>query len=107
MSTAVSVVLMTAPNEENAAAIARALVEEGLIACANLVPQVRSIYRWDGALCDEREVLVLMKTAADFEALRARVVALHPYAVPELLKLEVGAGHTPYLDWVLAASSRT
>lgn len=107
MSTAVSVVLMTAPNEENAAAIARTLVEEGLIACANLVPQVRSIYRWEGAVCDEREVLVVMKTAADFEQLRARVVSLHPYSVPEVIKLEVGAGHTPYLEWVLSASHRT
>ncbi|PZR10857.1 MAG: divalent-cation tolerance protein CutA [Archangium gephyra] len=95
---------MTAPNEENAAAIARTLVEEKWIACANLVPQVRSIYRWEAQICDEREVLVVMKTAADFEALKARVVSMHPYTVPELLKLEVVEGHTPYLDWVMGAS---
>lgn len=104
MSGDVAVVLMTAPDEEKAAAIARALVEEKLIACANLVPQVRSIYRWEGQLCDEREVLVVMKTAADFERLRARVVSLHPYSVPELIKLEVVAGHTPWLDWVAGAA---
>ena len=95
---------MTAPNEENAAAIARTLVEEKWIACANLVPQIRSIYRWEDQICDEREVLVVMKTAADFEALKARVVSMHPYTVPELLKLEVVEGHTPYLDWVMGAS---
>lgn len=95
---------MTAPNEENAAAIARTLVEEKWIACANLVPQVRSIYRWEDQVCDEREVLVVMKTAADFEQLKARVVSMHPYTVPELLKLEVVEGHTPYLDWVMGAS---
>ncbi len=98
--TDVAVVLMTAPDEEAAARIARALLEEGLIACANLVPGVRSLYLWEGALNDEREVLVVMKSAADFEALRARVVTLHPYKVPELLKLNVSAGHAPYLDWV-------
>ena len=104
MSSRVAVVLMTAPNEENAAAIARTLVEEKWIACANLVPQIRSIYRWEDQICDEREVLVVMKTAADFEALKARVVSMHPYTVPELLKLEVVEGHTPYLDWVMGAS---
>ncbi len=102
--TGVSVVLMTAPDEEKAAVMARTLVEEGLIACANLVPGVRSLYRWEGKVCDEREVLVVMKCdATRFEALRARVVSLHPYSVPEVLQLDVAAGHQPYLDWVLGA----
>lgn len=103
MSSGVAVVLVTAPDEEKAAAIARTLVEEQLIACANLVPRVRSIYRWQGQVHDEAEVLMVMKTRAErFEALRARVQALHPYSVPEVLRLDVGAGHQPYLDWVLA-----
>ena len=102
MTTGVAVVLVTAPDEEKAAALARTLVEEGLIACANLVPRVRSIYRWQGAVHDEAEVLLVMKTRAErFEALRERVTALHPYSVPEILRLDVGAGHQPYLDWVL------
>lgn len=104
MTAAVGVVLMTAPTQEKAAELARTLVEERLIACANLVPRVRSIYRWEDKVCDEPEVLVVMKTAADFEALRARVISLHPYEVPELIRVEVGAGHTQYLDWVVAAS---
>lgn len=103
MSSGVAVVLVTSPDEEKAAAIARTLVEEQLIACANLVPKVRSIYRWQGAVHDEAEVLLVMKTRAErFEALRERVKALHPYSVPEVLRLDVGAGHQPYLDWVLA-----
>ncbi len=102
MTTEVAVVLVTAPDEEKAASLARALVEERLIACANLVPRVRSIYRWQGAVHDEAEVLLVMKTrAARFEALCARVKALHPYSVPEVLRVDVGAGHQPYLDWVL------
>lgn len=102
MSSGVAVVLMTAPSEEVAASIARTLLDDGLIACANLVPQVRSLYRWEGELCDEREVLVVMKApTARFEALRARALSLHPAQVPEVIQLEVAAGHQPYLDWVL------
>ena len=100
----ISVVLMTAPDEAVAEKIAHALLDERLIACANLLPGVRSLYTWEGKRCDEREVLVVMKTAADFEALRARVCALHPYAVPELLKLSVPEAHRPYVDWVLSST---
>lgn len=103
MSTGVAVVLMTAPSEDVAASIGRTLVEEGLIACANLVPQVRSLYRWQGKTCDEREVLVVMKLAAErYEQVRARIVALHPYEVPEVLRLDVTDGHHPYVQWVLS-----
>ena len=97
----VIVVFSTFPSEDKAADIARTLVSEGLVACANLVPPVRSIYRWQGELCDERETLAIMKTTRErFDALRDRLVALHPYEVPEVIALPVEAGHAPYLDWV-------
>ena len=99
--TDVRVVLVTCPQAELAARIARTLVEEGLAACGNLVPGLRSIYRWEGETLDEPEVLLVLKTtAARFEALRERVVALHPYEVPEVISLAVDAGHAPYLAWV-------
>jgi periplasmic divalent cation tolerance protein len=99
----ISVALSTAPSAEVAAEIASALVKEGLAACVNIVPAVRSIYQWEGKLCDESEVLCVMKTRSDrVEALRARLVALHPYQVPELIVLPVTAGHEPYLAWVEA-----
>jgi periplasmic divalent cation tolerance protein len=102
--TKVGVVLVTAPSEEAAASIGKTIVEEGLIACANLVPRVRSLYRWQGKLCDEAEVLVVMKTRrSEFERVRARVKALHPYEVPEVILVDVAQGHAPYLDWVLGA----
>lgn len=95
------VVLVTAPSAEKAAEIARALVEERLAACGNVVPGLRSIYRWEGKIFDEQEVLLILKTrAALFGALRARVVAMHPYEVPEVLRLDVADGHAPYLDWI-------
>ncbi len=104
MSSGIAVVLVTAPNEENAALIARTLVEERLIMCANLLPGVRSIYRWEGAVADEREVMMVLKApAANYPALQARILSLHPYTVPEVLRLEVPEGSPAYLQWVLSA----
>jgi periplasmic divalent cation tolerance protein len=103
-TTGVAVVFMTAPDEAKAVEIARTLVEERMIACANIVPAVRSIYRWEGKIADEREVLVVMKiTSEDFKAIEARVKVLHPAQVPELIKLEVSDGLPAYLQWVLAS----
>ena len=97
----VVVVLSTFPSSEKAAEIARTLVEERLCACVNLVPAVRSIYRWDGKIHDDAEVLAIVKTTAErVEALRDRLIALHPYDVPEAIVLPVAGGHAPYLAWV-------
>ncbi len=99
--TDVRVAFATAPDEAVALRIARALVEERLAACANLVPGVRSIYRFRGVVEDEREVLLVIKTCADrIEALAERLRALHPYEVPELVVLPTAGGLAPYLDWV-------
>ena len=102
---AVHVVLVTAPDPEVGAQLARRLVEEGLAACVNLVPGVRSIYRWQGALQEDAEILLIAKTrAALLDALVARVRALHPYELPEVVALAVAGGSAPYLDWVRAAA---
>jgi periplasmic divalent cation tolerance protein len=88
-------------NPEEGERIARALVERGLAACVNVVPGVVSIYRWKGAVERAPESLLVIKTRADrFEELRAALVALHPYEVPELLGVPVAAGHAPYLAWL-------
>ena len=98
---AVRLALTTAPTEAVAEEIGLALVEEGLVACVNVVPGLTSIYRWRGAVEREREVLLILKTTApSVEPLRARLVELHPYEVPELVALDVADGHGPYLDWV-------
>lgn len=101
MASDVLVVLSTFPPGDGAAATARTLVEERLAACVNLLPGVRSIYVWDGAVCDEPEQLALIKTTQDrFEELRARLLELHGYSVPEVLALPVDDGHLAYLGWV-------
>lgn len=100
------VALTTAPDATVAAQIARTLVDERLAACANLVPQVRSIYRWQGRLEDDTEVLMVIKTRADrVAALADRLRALHPYEVPELIVLPVVGGLAPYLSWMRAETA--
>lgn len=98
----VSVVLVTTPDEETAVRLAESLVGERLAACANLVPGVRSIYRWEGEIADDREVLMVLKTRTGrLDALRRRVVELHPYDTPEVIALDVSGGARDYLDWVV------
>ncbi|MBK7073913.1 MAG: divalent-cation tolerance protein CutA [Myxococcales bacterium] len=97
----IAVVLSTLPDDERAVAIARALVDDGVAACVNLVPGVRSIYRWEGAVADDREQLAIIKTRRDrVDALVARLRELHPYQVPEAIVLPVAGGHAAYLAWV-------
>jgi periplasmic divalent cation tolerance protein len=97
------VVLVTAPTPERAAEIARAVVEERLAACGNVVPGLRSIYRWEGKVQEDAEALLVLKTTrARLDALRERVLALHPYEVPEVIALPVEAGSAPYLAWIAA-----
>ena len=101
MASDLRTVLVTAPDPETAESLAEALVGERLAACANLVPGVVSIYRWEGEIHRDGEVLLVLKTtAARDDALRKRVVALHPYGVPEVLVLAVEEGHEPFEAWV-------
>lgn len=91
----------TCPDRDSAQRIADALVEARLAACVNVVPGVRSVYRWEGAVecCDE--VLLVIKTMSErLEALQARVVVLHPAELPELVAVELAGGLVTYLDWV-------
>lgn len=95
------VALSTASSVEDAEFIARELVERRLAACVNIVPGVSSIYRWRGEVERSEEVQLVIKTSAErFEALREAVLKLHTYELPELVALEVKAGHAPYLAWL-------
>lgn len=101
VKTDVRVVLMTAPSQDVAKELVRRLVEEKLVACGNIVPGLLSIYRWDGEVQEDAEVLVILKThAGTLSELERRAPELHPYEVPELLALPVTGGFPPYLDWV-------
>jgi periplasmic divalent cation tolerance protein len=98
------VVLCTCPDDGTAERIARELVTGGLAACVSRNP-VRSTYRWEGALRDEAEVLLVAKTTRErYEALERRLAALHPYEVPEIIALPVLAGSASYLAWLTEAA---
>lgn len=93
----------TCPDQTSARQLAEALVGERLAACVNQLPGVQSIYRWQGAVTTDSEVLLLIKTTTDrFDALKARLLQLHPYDLPELIAAPVTHGHSAYLDWVRA-----
>ena len=97
-------VFTTFASEEDAARVVRVLVDERLVACGNLIPGARSIYRWEGAISDQREVMVLMKSRKqDWTALLSRLHELHPYQVPECIAVRVAAGAPKYLAWLEAA----
>lgn len=94
-------VLTTLATADEAVALVRALLERRLIACGTVLPGARSLYRWEGRIADEAEVLVLLKTrAAQLRPLQAAFEELHPYKVPELLALPVAAGNEKYLAWI-------
>jgi len=89
------------PDSACAQAIAETLVNERLAACVNRLAGIRSTYRWQGAVTTDDEELLLIKTTAGcLDALKTRLLALHPYELPELIAVPVEFGHTAYLDWV-------
>jgi periplasmic divalent cation tolerance protein len=97
----ISIVLITAGSEEEAATIGLTLVEEHLAACASIVPRIRSIYRWKGEIYDEQEFLIIVKTRTLlFPTLQERVKELHSYEVPEIISFPVALGLPQYLEWV-------
>jgi periplasmic divalent cation tolerance protein len=95
------VAFTTAPSAEAGCAIVRKLVELRLVACGTVVPGGVSIYRWRGAIEEQDEVLVVLKTTAErWPELEEKLPGLHPYEVPELIALPVVWGHAPYLRWL-------
>jgi len=95
------IIFVTAASEQEAASISRTLVEEGLVACANIIPQIRSLYRWEGKIWDEREALIIIKSREDlFERIRSRVKELHSYEVPEITAIKIDEGDSAYLQWI-------
>lgn len=95
------VVLVTVPDLETARHMGRTLVEERLAACVNILPGLTSIYRWEGEVAEDSELLLLIKTRTErYRALEARIKELHPYTLPEVLALQVYNGSVDYLRWI-------
>ena len=95
------VVFITASDEDEAAKIAKALVESRLAGCVNIIKDIRSIYSWQGKIEDEKEVLMVVKTQkALFDPLMEKVKELHSYTVPEIIALPIVEGSEDYLKWL-------
>lgn len=95
------VVFITASSEDEARKIATSLVEENLAACVSIIPKIRSIYRWEGKVADEEELLLIAKTSEEkFAALSRSVKKLHSYETPEIIAIEITDGLKSYLDWI-------
>jgi periplasmic divalent cation tolerance protein len=106
--TSVLLCYCTCPDAGSAQRIAEALVAERLAACVNRLPGIASTYRWQGKVTTDSEQLLLIKTTdARFDALRTRLLALHPYDLPELIAVPIEHAHAPYLDWVRDATDET
>lgn len=96
-------VITNCPDEATADAIGRAVVDARLAACVNMLPAVRSIYRWQGAVESASEIPLLIKsTAANYPALEKAIAERHPYEVPEIIALPVAQGLPAYLNWLAA-----
>jgi periplasmic divalent cation tolerance protein len=95
------VVLMTAPNVEEATRLAELLIGAHLAACVQILPEMESVYRWEGKIERQSEILILAKTSAGkFADLEREVRALHSYETPEIVALPIVAGSKPYLEWL-------
>jgi periplasmic divalent cation tolerance protein len=100
------IALVMAGSEDEATTIARALVEEGLAACVNIIGSARSIYRWRGEIESATEFMLVIKTRArDFARLERRVRELHSYEVPEVVEMAMVAGSRPYLEWLAESTA--
>jgi len=101
------IVLVTCGSEEEAVKISNALVEERLAACVNLISPVRSIYRWEEKIWDEKEWLLIIKTQRKrFQEIETRVKSLHSYSVPEIIALPIIAGSSSYLNWLVEMTEK-
>ena len=101
------VVMTTCGSEETALTIAAALVDQGLAACVNLLPSIKSYYYYKGGTCLDEEVLLLIKTTRDqFEVVSQVITDLHTYEVPEILQLPVEAGSPAFLEWIASCTAR-
>jgi periplasmic divalent cation tolerance protein len=108
MSDQYIVVLITVPSPEVGEQIAAVLLEQKLAACVNILPGIRSIFTWQGAVQNDQEALLLVKSRAALFAgqLAPAVKAIHPYEVPEIIALPIIMGSQPYLDWIAAETSQ-
>ena len=100
-------VYITCPDSEEAQKISRELVERRLVACANILPQMQSVYRWEGTVETGDEIAVIFKTRAElFDQVKEAIVELHSFECPCIVALPIEKGHAPFLEWIEAETQQ-
>lgn len=95
------IVLTTTPSIRVARKIANSLIRQRLAACVNIIPEITSHYTWQGKLCEDKEILLLIKTTrARFKKIHNQIKKLHPYQIPEIISLNIDQGDKDYLGWI-------
>jgi periplasmic divalent cation tolerance protein len=95
------IVLITTPSMDTSTTIAHRLVIDRMAACVNIIPGVTSVYRWEGSVCEENELLLICKTTqSHYQRLEATVREMHPYQNPEIIALDVSDGAASYFSWI-------
>lgn len=96
-----AIIITMTSTKEDGLKIARSLVDENLAACVNIIDKATSVYRWKEQVCEEEEFLLIIKSKNEnFSKIKERILQLHPYDLPEVIMLEIDAGHQKYLDWI-------
>lgn len=96
------VIYCSVPNEFNANLIAGTLVEDGLAACVNIIPNITSIYKWEGIVQEEKELMLVIKTQESrFEDIKQKILSLHEHSVPEIIALPITLGNEEYQNWIV------
>lgn len=99
-------VLTTFPDQDSAQKFAHAIIHSNLAACVNLIKGVESVYKWEGEIHTDSETMLIIKSNHNqFESVKALLLEIHPYDLPECVMLEISDGHQPYLDWLTALGS--
>ena len=94
-------ILCTINDIQKAKEISQKLLEEKLIACSNIIPNINSLYRWEGKICEDNEFLLILKSRKDlFEEINSIITNIHPYEIPEIISVDIKDGNDAYIEWL-------
>jgi periplasmic divalent cation tolerance protein len=95
------IIFVTAPSEKIASQIGKMIISKKLAACVNIIPEIRSLYRWKNKICNDKEFLIIIKSSAKrFNELAVKIQKMHPYEIPEIISIPITKGSNSYMKWL-------